>query len=106
MALRAAIVHYIVVNSIIVLNLLFLIHSFLQEFLHLFNAVVRLVFVNLVDFDWDVTLWADLNTLRTDFLVLFDFLLVDLGTTAPLTKVLSELAAVLMFNSLGVGVTN
>ena len=106
MTLRAAHVHHIVVDSIIVFNLIFLILSFLQEFLHLFDTVMGLVFVNLVDFDWDIALWADLNSLRADFLVLFYLFLVDLCSTTPLTKVLSELAVILMFNSLGVWVTN
>lgn len=106
MASCASIVHHFVIDSIFILNLLLFINSLLQELLHLFNTVMRLVLSYLVDLYRNLAFLTNFNLLGAYFRVLLYLTFVDFGSTVQLTEVASILAVLLMLNSLRVLITN
>ena len=91
-------VHDIVIDPIIILDLLLFFNSLFQELFHLFNAIMRLVFVNLIHFDFNTAFFANFNSLRANFEVLFDLFFVELGATPKLAEMASILAVFLMLD--------
>jgi len=67
MACSTSIVHHFVIDSIFILNLLLFINSLLQELLHLFNTVMRLVLSYLVDLYRNLAFLTNFNLLGAYF---------------------------------------
>ena len=106
MAGVACVVDHLIVDAVVESQLLILILLCLQIFLHLFDAVVRLVLRNLVDLDRQSTFFTIDNFFLANLFMLLELSFVNFLAAAALAIVSSEFTVFLVLQSLFVGVSN